>query len=292
MQLFKIPVLKITLFNTTLLILALLTSANMVSAAEQAPENKKLIEDLLADLGIVSYLNDIPKIMQDGLNQRQQERQERGESSRDYIDQLSPVVKQYFSRQQILAHVSASLAQLLKEERYTTLKRLFASPRVKNLMATKESMRSVEAIEAIKNLATEHEDRNIKKYRLDLIDEFDNATAETEFFVAVQALSIESILKLSNAYSVKIDKKTLPGIKGDVLSSTYGMLLRPSKYNTMMTFRHMFRNNDDDDIKQAIAVYRQPQVQWLLQNTMVALSAAIQDATTNAIKALHARNGN
>ena len=258
------------------------------AVATSASENEKgLAEDLLVLSGMMQIIDDIPVIMKAAIEQKKQEKQSRGEPVKKYLQLMEPAIKKYFSREALLKNITGNLDPLLKGQRPAALKKLLSSTLAKQILEMKRLSRSEKNITAIKNMAADHETENINKERLALLEEFDNATADTEFYVAVQALSIESILKLNNAYSVKTTNKSLPGLNADVLSSTYNLLLRPSRYSTMMTYRHMFRDSSQGKIRQYITLYRQSHFQWLLKNTMVAISEAMNIATTRAIKDIH-----
>ena len=256
--------------------------------AHSAVEDEKVqVEDLLLLSGMMQIIDDIPVIMNAGIEQKKQEKQSRGKPVKKYLQLVEPAIKEHFSRKAMLQNISKTLDSLLNGQRPAALRNLLNSSLAKQIVEMKRASRTQKSTLAIKNMADDHDLDNISKERLALLEEFDNATADTEFFVAVQALSIESILKLNNAYSIKTTNKSISGLDGDVLSSTYNLLLRPSRYSTMMTYRHMFRDSSEGKIRQYITLYRQSHFQWLLKNTMVAISEAMNTATTRAIKDIH-----
>lgn len=259
-----------------------------VSSAHSADKNSRAqVEQMLAMVGILPVVEDIPVIMAAGIRQKFQEQSELGADTEQFKQLVDPAVKKYFSHDAIMDKMTVRLAPLLQGQRGEALKKLLSSSRAKKIVGMKNQSRSEKSLEAIKNVAVDHENKNIPKQRLELLEEFDNATADTEFFIAVQALSIDSILRLSNAYSLKTQNKAFEGMKKNVLASTYELLLRPSRYTTMMTYRHMFRDSSDNDIRRYIELYRQSHVQWLLQNTMVTISTVMEEATIRAVKEIH-----
>ena len=250
-------------------------STSVVAEAQQA-DIQKVTLSILDDLGIVDLVNNIPKTMQDGLVQKQQEQ---GVKRSDYNKKISRVVDRYFARDKILDFISTDLQSRFKASRLTTIRRLLDSPAASELIKLKIKARSPQGIEAIRELAVLHEDSSLDKEHLSLYEALDNATADTEFYIATQALSIDSIYRINNALN---KPQAAPGT--DLLSSTYGLLLRPSKYTTMMTYQFMFANSSVEEIKQYTLIYRQKQMQVLLGRIMSGLSAAMQDASEKAIR--------
>jgi len=249
-----------------------------VAEAQQA-DIQKITLSILDDLGIVDLVNNIPKTMQDGLVQKQQEQ---GIKRSDYNKKISHVVDTYFARDKILNFITTDLQSQFKVSRLTTIRRLLDSPASRELIKLKSNARSPQGIEAIKELAVQHEDSSLDKERLSLYEALDNAAADTEFYIATQALSIDSIYRINNAIN-----KQQAAAGTDLLSSTYGLLLRPSKYTTMMSYQYMFANSSVEEIKQYTLIYRQKQMQVLLGRIMTGLSAAMQDASEKAIREIN-----
>ncbi len=251
-----------------------------------AEDGQKNIRELLTKFGMTALVAAIPITIKNGLLQQEQEK---GIKKKVALEKVSKIVNENYSSEIILDSI---LARLMKTElstefqsaRYDSIQKLLNSESALKLVALKEKSRSAKAVEEIKKIALQHEDNPMKEARLQLLESFDNAAAETEFSIAAQALSIEAILKITNAAEAAESKKSQNESNQDVLSSTYELLLRPSKYTTMMTLRHTFEPVSDEELKQYILIYRQKQVQWLLQNVMVALSDTMQDATNKAIQ--------
>lgn len=254
-----------------------------------AEDGQKNIRELLTKFGITALVADIPITIKNGLLQKEEEK---GIKKKVALEKVSKIVNENYSSEIILDSI---LARLMKTElstefqnaRYDSIQKLLTSESALKLVALKEKSRSTEAAEEIKKIALQHEDNPMEKARLQLLESFDNAAADTEFSIAAQALSIEAILKITNTTEVAESKKPQNESNQDVLSSTYELLLRPSKYTTMMTLQYTFKPVSDDELKQYILIYRQKQVQWLLQNVMVALSGTMQDATNKAIQKIN-----
>lgn len=251
-----------------------------------AEEEQKNIRELLTKFGITALVGDIPITIKNGLLQKQQEK---GSEKKAYLEKVSKIVTENYSSAKILDSISARLMKTklsteFQSARYDSIQKLLSSDSGLKLVALKEKSRSGEAVEEIKKIAVQHEDNPMEIARMQLLESFDNAAAETEFSIAAQALSIDAILKITSATEAANSNKPQSESKPDVLSSTYGLLLRPSKYTTMMTLQYMFKPISDEELKQYILIYRQKQVQWLLQNVMVALSDTMQDATNKAIQ--------
>jgi len=263
----------------------LLASTSVAAALTSAEIDQKSINLLLAKLGVVALIDGIPDILKHGLVQKQQEQ---GIAKSQYRDNVTKIVNAYFSKEKLLNDVSARLMKTklspqFQNARYQSVLKLLTSNISVKLLALKDDARTSEAASEIQKLAALHDRTPLPKQRLLLLESYDNAAADTEFFVATQALSIDAILKITHAFRVINNKKVLPEKNQNVLSSTYQLLLRPSRYTTMMTLQYMFKQSSEQDIKQYILIYRQKQLQWLLQNTMLALSDVMQTATQQAL---------
>ena len=221
-----------------------------VAATASVTDEQKNIKVLLTKLGIATLVGDIPTTMKNGVLQKQQEK---GIEKSQYDKKVSMVVNDYFASEKILDDIAARLMKTklspqYQNARYDSIQKLLNSTSAAKLVALKQKSRSSAAVNEIKKLAAQHEDNPLAKERLQLFESFDNAAAETEFSIAVQALSIDAILKINNAADSVESKKQQNVAKQDVLSSTYELLLRPSRYTTMMTLQYMFDASSDEEI--------------------------------------------
>jgi len=264
-------------------------SLSFVPLSSASAENEQQnIGALLTKLGIAALIEDIPVTIRKGLIQKQQEK---GVEQKLYIEKVSKIVTENFSSEIILNSITVRLMKTklsaeFQKARYDSIQKLLNSQGALKLIALKEKSRSIEAVEEIKKIASQHDDNPLKKMRLQLIESFDNASAQTEFSIATQVLSIDAVLKISNATDAA-DKHEQSKKNQNMLSMTYELLLRPSKYSTMMTLRHTFKPVTDDELKGYILIYRQKQLQWMLQNVMAALSDTMQDATEKVVREIN-----
>jgi len=275
--------------GVSILVAAIFISLSFVPLSSANAENEQEnIGALLTKLGIVALIEDIPVTIRKGLIQKQQEK---GIEKKLYIEKVSKIVTENFSSKIILNSITARLTKTklsaeFQKARYDSIQKLLNSQSALKLIALKEKSRSIEAVEEIKKIASQHDGNPLEKTRLQLIESFDNASAQTEFSIATQVLSIDAVLKISNATDAA-GKHEKSKKKQDMISMTYELLLRPSKYSTMMTLRHTFKPVTDDELKGYILIYRQKQLQWMLQNIMVALSDTMQDVTEKVVREIN-----
>jgi hypothetical protein len=171
------------------------------------------------------------------------------------------------------------------EARYAALQRLVQSSGGKRLSEIKRAALSAQATEAIRKFAKDQHDKAPGPARASLYSQLDDASADTEFLVATQALAIQSVARLANAVDAKSQDLT-PEKKDLLLRTSYEQLLKPSKFTTRITYDYAFHNLPDDDLKLFIEFYRFGDMQWFLGKVMEALNTAMEQATAEAEKKL------
>ena len=237
---------------------------------------------LLRDLAIYELIREIPQTISDGLEQRQSEH---SAVSANQKKRLIAVTREYFTEAALAARVRTHLGKDYDEARYTTLQRLVQSQVGKRVSEIKRAALATQAIEAIRKYAKEQHDKAPGLERASLYSQLDDASADTEFFVAAQALAIQALARLTHAVEVK-NQDMSPENKDVLLRSSYEQLLKPSKYTTRITYDYAFQNASDDELKLYIEFYRFGDLQWFLGKVMEAVSTAMEEATAAAEKKL------
>ena len=253
-----------------------------VVAAEGGAKADLAINALLRDLAIYELIHDIPQTISDGLEQRHSEH---NSAPANQWERLTATTREYFTEAALAARIRALLGKDYDETRYATLQRLVQSQVGKRVSEIKRSALSTQAVEAIRKFAKDQHDKAPGPARASLYSQLDDASADTEFLVATQALAIQSVVRLANAADGKSPDLT-PEKKDLLLRTSYEQLLKPSKFTTRITYDYAFQGASDDDLKLFIEFYRFGDMQWFLGKVMEALNTAMEQATAEAEKKL------
>lgn len=253
-----------------------------VAAADIGAKADLAINALLRDLAIYDLMRDIPQTISDGLVQRQSEI---SSMPAEQKERLTAVSRDSFSEAALAKRVRAVLRKDFDESRYTTLQRLLQSPVGKRVTELKRAAYTSQATAAIHKLAKDHDAKTRDPQRMSLYSQLDDASADTEFFVAAQALSIQSLLRLVKAADGS--GQILGQERADhMLRATYDQLLKPSKFTTTMTYLYAFQDQSADELQQYLQFYRFGDVQWFLNQVMSAMVEAMEQASVEAEKKL------
>ncbi|MBI3775498.1 MAG: hypothetical protein HY273_08090 [Gammaproteobacteria bacterium] len=251
-------------------------------AAEDGSKADLAINALLRDLAIYEQIHDISQTIGDGLEQRHNEH-ETADANR--WKRLSDNARTYFTEAALAARMRTLLSKDYDEARYATLQRLVQSQIGKRLSEIKRAALSAQATEAIRKFAKDQHDKAPGPARASLYSQLDDASADTEFLVATQALAIQSVARLGNVVETKSQDLT-PEKKDMLLRASYEQLLKPSKFTTRITYDYAFHDLSDDDLKLFIEFYRFGDMQWFLGKVMEALNTAMEQVTAEAEKKL------
>lgn len=265
-------------FTSMLVLCAALPFSIPAVAAEEGAKVDVVVNALLRDLAIYELLREIPQTISDGLEQRKNEHRVLPASHWEHLDTAT---RDYFSEAALTARVRALLAKDYDEGRFATLQRLLQSPLGKRLSASKRAALAPQASEAIRKFAKERHDKAPGPERASLYSQLDDASADTEFFVATQALAIQALVRMADAAERK-NQDQEPEKKDILLRASYEQLLKPSKLTTRITYDYAFQELPDDDLKLYIELYRFGNMQWFLGKVMEALSTAMEQATAAA----------
>lgn len=256
--------------------------STLAVAAEGGAKADLAINALLRDLAIYEFIREIPQTIKDGLEQRQTEHIAVTPSQKEL---LTAVTREYFTEAPLATRVRTLLNKDYDEPRYATLQRLVQSQVGKRVSEIKRAALSTQAAEAIRKFAKDKHDKAPGPARASLYSQLDDASVDTEFFVATQALAIQSVARLANAAEGK--GQDLSSEKKDLLLRTsYEQLLKPSKFTTRITYDYAFQGLSDDDLKLFIEFYRFGDMQWFLSKVMEALNTVMEQATAEAEKKL------
>lgn len=237
-----------------------------------------VINALLRDLSFYELMRDIPQTISDGLQQRQNEI---ANLSKERKAQLDTITHDYFSEAALGMRIRNVLRKDFDESRYATLQRLVQSPIGKRVLEAKRAAYTPAALEAIRKLAKDHNSKTRDLQRMSLYSQLDDAAADTELFIAVQALAIQSLSRLAHSGESK-NAASSEEKNAALLRTAYDQLLKPSKFTTTMTYLYAFQNHSAADLQQYIQFYRFGDTQWFLAQVMEALTAAMEQATLAA----------
>lgn len=273
---------KVDKLFSTLVFCITLPLALPTWSAEDDSKAELVINALLRDLALYEQIHDISQTIGDGLEQRHTEHET---TDAQRWKRLSDTSRTYFTEAALAARMRILLSKDYDAARYATLQRLVQSQIGKRLSEIKRTVLSAQATEAIRKFAKDQHDKAPGPARASLYSQLDDASADTEFLVATQALAIQSVARLANAVDAKSQDLT-PEKKDLLLRTSYEQLLKPSKFTTRITYDYAFHNLPDDDLKLFIEFYRFGDMQWFLGKVMEALNTAMEQATAEAEKKL------
>jgi hypothetical protein len=270
--------LKANIFTSTLVLCFALSFSPSSKAAEGGVKADLAINGLLRDLAIYDLMRDIPQTIGDGLAQRHSERSSTPASQ---WDRLVATTQEYFTEASLAERVRALLGKGYDETRYATLQRLVQSPIGRRFSEIKRASLSPQAADAIRKFAKDQHDKAPGPERAALYLQLDDASADTEFFVAAQALAIQTVVRLAKTADGKGQDMSQEA-KDLLLRTSYEQLLKPSKFTTRITYDYAFQGVSDDDLKLYVEFYRFGDMQWFLGKVMEALNTAMEQATNAA----------
>ncbi len=246
--------------------------------ADEASHKEDLaINSVIRDLGMFEVVRDIPQMLADGLAQQKREKPAT-DAELARRDRLARMLDAQFVEREIIARARTFLAKSYDESRYSTLQRLLQSPIARNLMQLKRDAMSDSSLTAIRRLAADYKESEQDKGRLAILRQLDDASGDTEFFVAAQALAIYSLTLLT-------DPDVDPKLNSDTfLRQTYDQLIRPSRFTTTMTYLYAFRSQSNADLQQFVDLYSFADVQWFLSAFMDSLRDAVFEFTKDTAR--------
>jgi hypothetical protein len=256
-----------------LVLLSDLLLAAVPAHADEPARNVDLsITVVMRELGMFEVVRDIPQMLADGLAQQ---RREAGESETEQAARtaLEKSLNARFNERELMERVRAQLIKRYDASRYSTLQRLLQSPIARKALSLKKDALSESATEEIRKLARNYSEKDHDKERLALLRQLDDASGDTEFFVAAQALAIYALARVKQPgsdASLAVD---------GMLQQTYEQLIRPSRFTTTMTYLHAYRAQSVDEIGQFVDLYSFADVQWFLAGFMDALRTVVLDLT-------------
>ncbi len=250
-----------------LTIIGIVVLGALVRAPAVYADSREDVHAIMEQLGVVRLVDDVPEILRDSIEQR---RKETG-LSQDQYQRMADLYGKTYAPDDIVTALVTTLATQINAQELATLKNLLATEQARKLIGLREHAASAAGLEAIRELAKGHKDNALSKNRQTLLETFDEAAADTEFFIAAQALTVYSIMRGFNT----VDEKSRDP-KGDadtLLQLIYEQLQRPSRYTIAMTLRYTFRDVEDQELTDFIQVYRFAPVQNFLGRVMEGLRA-------------------
>lgn len=227
------------------------------------------IRDVIKSTGVSHWVEDTVKILHSGIKHR---KQERGGGEPLYL-RANQAVDKYFVVDEIITDMALAMADEYDARRYLMLRRLSNTLPYRQLRELREAARSDVALQEIKLLADGHKDKPIPKERTELIKQLDEVSGETEFFIAIQALNIATLLQMfeSNPQPYNIS-----------LVSAAQQLEVPSRFTSGMTLRYAYRDTSDEELKQFIAIYENSVMTWFHSKALEVLVEVINQRASKA----------
>ncbi len=205
---------------------------------------------LLQQLAVDHLLRDVPEILQDSIAQR---RKEIGLDSDEYA-RVKALYEQVYAPDGILDDMTQALAGKFREQDLRTLKNLLTTDEARKMITLRGAASSATGMQAVRELARSHQDNPLSKERQTLLESFDTQAADTEFFIAVQALAVYSIMRGFDTLSDK--PEGMDDSEDSMLQMIYEQLERPSRFTVAMTLRYTFRDLKDQEVMDFIEIYR------------------------------------
>lgn len=253
-------------------------NALLAADDDNAQKTDLIMTSVMRDLGVFDLVRDVSQILLDGLNQRQLESTAQNSAE---ARKLERAAQDLFSEAAIAERIRANLRKSYDPSRYLTIQRLLQSSAGKRLVQARRAAFAPSASAEIKKIASEHDEKASDKVRIELMTKLDDLSADTELFVAVQALSIHALSRMVTAQESPGTKIT-ESEQEVMLQRSYNQLLRPSRFTTAMTYQYAFRAHSNDEIQQFIDIYDFTDVHWFIAQLMDSLRAAMEQATREA----------
>ena len=247
-------------FYLTIIRVLVVGSALLATNAYAEAKDDALL--ILEQLGFKRLVSDVPEILQNSISQR---RKETGLSEEQYQRVLALYTKAY-APQDILDSLALAVSKKVSSQDLSTLKNLLATEQAQQLQALREQAAGEQGIAAIRELAKAHQSEPVSKNRQTLLETFDEAAADTEFFIAMQALTVYGIMRGFNTLGKNAaENNTGPDA---LLQLIYEQLQRPTRYTIAMTLRYTFRELDDQEVMGYVQLYRFAPLHQFLVHTM------------------------
>lgn len=243
----------------------------MMSVGTAAADNMQVTyaKELLEITGLQHWVDDLEKILHQGVTHR---KNERGGGKELYI-KAEQALQNHLSKEALLEAIAGELVKGYDARRYLMLRRLANSPPYKKMLNLRLAVRSEEAQKAIKDLASRHKDEPIPKSRTELLQQLDASSGETEFFIAIQSLSIATILEMFEKIQPVFDQS---------LYRAATQLELTSRYESSMTLRYAYQEIPDEELKQFVSLYQNAVMGWFHMKTLEAMVEAVKKASSQA----------
>lgn len=239
------------------------------------PEAAKSVGNLLQLSGVQAQLNEIPEIISDGLEQRAKEQVDLKGLT---YEQLQTLTKRYYNSNRLTERVVARIAAQYDPNRFDLIARILSRDPAPRLRRLKEAALAREASDALTKFAKKQAGGG-DKARSAVIEELDSASAESELFTGIQALSVLAILDAVQGVE-PASGATEKQANEAMLGQLYAQFLEPSQYTVRMTNLYAYREVSAEDLKAYTKLYREHVVQWFIRAAMDAVIETMNE--TNA----------
>lgn len=224
----------------------------------------EVIRTALTSAGIDRYLDDMNKTIRSGLNQRQSEQIPLPGLS---YDDLTRLVDKHYTTERLLVRVAERMKAIYDPNRFDTLRGSLRSGPVVELLALKKRLASDEEFRKLQDYVEKQEKRKKNAKREELVENLDQATAESEWLAGMQALSSLALLSMSDA--LEPGGEDFP--EDALLGQLYDQILSASQFTARMSYRYVLKDIPDEKIELYVRVYRSTIMQWFMRESINAV---------------------
>lgn len=264
---------RFTIVLQTLLVFVLLLNTGLVRAAEP-------LEQILSRLGIIYLLQDVPDVLANSIEQKQKET---GQLTPKQAKDLQRRYRRHYQPEALLRDIVTKVKSGVSEAEIAQVETLLNSAEGRKLVKLRKAATAKQALDEIRALAGRHKEEALSPERQQLLEALDSAAADTEFFIATQALAIYGIMH--GFRQLGLQQQDTDNVDA-MLNMIYQQLHRPSRYTVFLTLRYTFREVSDKELMDFVQIYRFAPLQKLLRVSMTAMTDVLLDRGKQVAKQL------
>lgn len=257
----------------TIIILILLVISLKPAFALQTPEAQQTLVEAFRASGVTHHLAELELTLKNGFKQREKEGLKLLHIEQAQLEQLLDNHYNSANLEGKLIHHFSGNGKQVDPNRLSTLSLVINSVFAQNIQQRVESAHSEAQFSALQTYARELENKQEKPERQELITQLDHATARSELFTGIQALSMTALMGIIDAANNEktSDANELQQKRQRLLRHYYSQLLNASRYTVQTTFAFATQDLSDDELRYAVRVYNNSAYQWFMQRTIDAL---------------------
>lgn len=253
-----------------------------LSAAENVkePASKQKTRELVDKAAIIRQLEQIPKILQNGIAQAQRKAQKK--VSEPALNDLYHAIQKSFDSQKLQKKIEEHIAKKMSNEDVDFVMNWLNSPLGEKILKLEDSVSTAEAYEEMQK---RKEELSKDSKRVDQIYKLDQAIQGSKTNLE---LGINMQFAMAAAMAAVYDPENRE-ILDNILKKVEANRPRmegPIKESTMTSYLYMYRDLETDEIEQYIAFVKSEPGQKYFNALLESLSSAIMDAARNTGPAL------